>query len=80
MLDRTEVTLLLGRSFMGYFGPVTFDWAYGRVKLAHTWVTAQSLLTGAGHWLALAAKQDEEGERVNIENTAFHTLRGITKC
>ena len=25
VLDSTEATLLLGRMFMGHFGPVTFD-------------------------------------------------------
>ena len=67
VLDSTEATLLLGRRFMGHFGPVTFDWANGRVKLGHTWVTAQSLLSGATPLArALAARQDEEGERVNV--------------
>ena len=46
---------------------MTFDWANSRVKLGHTWVTAQSLLIGATPLArALAAKQDEEGERINI--------------
>ena len=46
---------------------MTFDWANGRVKLGHTWITAHILLSGATPLArALTAKQDEEGERVNI--------------
>ena len=67
VLDSTEATLLLGRRFMGHFGPVTFDWANGRVKLGHTWVTAQSLLSGATPMArALTAKLDREDERINM--------------
>ena len=45
VLDSAEPTLLLGKEFMGHFGPVTFDWEKGRVKLGHSWVPAQSLLS-----------------------------------
>ena len=47
MLDRAEPTLLLGRRFMSKLGPVTFDWENSRVKISHSWITAQSLLRGA---------------------------------
>ena len=68
VLDSTEATLLLGRRFMGHFGPVTFDWANSRAKLGHTWVTAQSLLSGATPLArALTAKLDKEDEGINIE-------------
>ena len=64
VLDSTEATLLLGRRFMGHFGPVTFDWANSRVKLGHAWVTARGLLSGATPLArALTAKQDKEDER-----------------
>ena len=65
VLDSTEATVLLGRRFMGHFGPATFDWANSRVKLGHAWVIAQSSLSGATPLArALTANLDKEDERI----------------
>ena len=49
---------------MGHLGPVTFDWAGGRVRLGRTWVAARCLLSGATPLARVAvAEQEEENAR-----------------
>ena len=48
---------------MSKLGPVTFDWENSRVKISHSWITAESLFSGATPLTrAMVAKQDGEAE------------------
>ena len=66
LLDSTDPMLLLARSFMGRSGPVTFDWAGGRVKLARTWVAVRCLFSGATPLARVAVAAQEEEKTLNF--------------
>ena len=69
VLDYDNPTLILGRSFMGMFNEVAFDFKGGRVKLDGEWEPVQASLSGSNPMARSKAVTDEVFEIQAVNDT-----------
>ena len=62
VLDSDSPTFILGRTFMGHFREVAFDFEGGRVKLGNEWEPVQATVSGSNPIAIAYAVKDETAE------------------